>query len=84
MSSGSGGKQILVQHESGSKKGSFRYEAKSSEKHPLFATVYLMREGARKLLGIKDLDDVEEIEISVRAVSKSKKDASDEEDEEDD
>lgn len=73
------GKQILVQHEDGAKKHSFRYEAKSSDKHPLFASVYLMRDAAKKLLGVKNLDDVEEIEITVRAVGSKKDEDEDEE-----
>jgi hypothetical protein len=75
------GKQILVQNENGAKKHSFRFDCKSSDKDNkkgLFQSVYLMRDAAKKLLGIKNLDDVEEIEITVRAVGKSK-DASDEE-----
>ena len=77
------GKQILAQYST--HKGSVRFDKKSKEDHPLFASVYLMRDAAKKFLGVKDLDKTDEIEITVRVVSgKSKKDASDEEDEEDD
>jgi hypothetical protein len=50
------------------KKHSVQFKQKKSDKTPLFSSLYLMREGAAKLLGIKALDEVEEIEITVRVV----------------
>ena len=48
------------------KKGSVLFE--SSEPDSMFQAVYLMRSGAKKSLGIDDLDKVQEIEITVKAV----------------
>lgn len=56
--------QVLVQ--SKPVKHSVQFKAKDGEKKPLFTSVYFMREGAEKYLGVKDLDEVEEIEITVR------------------
>lgn len=66
------GKQILVQNSP--KKGSVRFDAKSSDKHPLFQNLYLMRDSAKKLLGISDLDSADQIEVSVRVVGTGKHD----------
>lgn len=63
-------KQILVNLDP--KKGSVRFQAKESDKHPLFTTLYLMRDAAKKYLGISDLDKAEEIEVTVRVVKSSK------------
>lgn len=49
-------------------KHSVQFKNRKSDSAPLFTSVYLMREGAAKLLGVKDLDEVEEIEITVRVV----------------
>jgi len=49
-------------------KHSVQFKASSKDKHPLFSSLYLMREGAKELLGVKALDEVEEIEITVRIV----------------
>ena len=49
-------------------KHSVQFKQKKSEKYPLFSSGYLMREGAAHQLGVKDLDDVEEIEVTVRIV----------------
>lgn len=48
------------------KKGSVLFEAKSGEADPLFSSLYLMREGAKKQLGLTNLDDTSEIEVTVR------------------
>lgn len=69
-SNGNGGKQILVQNSP--KKHSVRFDAKDGDKHPLFSSLYMSRDGARKQLGIKDLDSASEIEVTVRVVKKGK------------
>jgi hypothetical protein len=50
------------------KKHSVQFRQAESEKTPLFSSVYLMREGAKKLLGIKNLDEITKIEITIRIV----------------
>jgi hypothetical protein len=63
-------KQILVQHSP--KKGSVRFDALFKDKHPLFSSLYLMRDAVARSLGIKNLDDVHEIEVSVKVVGNGK------------
>lgn len=62
-------------------KHSVCFKARSKDKHPLFTGVYLMREAAKKLLGVKDLDDVEEIEVTVKVSGGNSSDEEDEEEE---
>jgi hypothetical protein len=50
------------------KKHSVQFKQGKSDKNPLFSSVYLMREGAAKLLGVKTLDEVEEIEVTVKII----------------
>ena len=71
--------QILVQNSP--KKGSVRFDAKESEKYPMFQSLYLMREGVKKALGIKDLDSADQIEVTVRVVGTGKSKKSEEEEE---
>jgi len=47
------------------KKNSVLFE--SNDPNSLFQAVYLMRDGAKKHLGIDDLDKIQEIEITVKA-----------------
>ena len=49
-------------------KHSVQFKQRKSDKYPLFTSGYLMREGAAHELGVEDLDDVEEIEVTVRVV----------------
>lgn len=49
-------------------KHSVQFKQAESEKTPLVTSLYLMREGAAKLLRVKDLDKVKKIEITVRVV----------------
>jgi hypothetical protein len=48
------------------KKGSVLFE--SSESDPILSAIYLMRQGMEKNLGIKNLDDVKEIEVTVKVL----------------
>jgi hypothetical protein len=57
-------KQILKYPEP--KKHSVQFNKAESEKTPLVTSLYLMREAAAKLLGVKDLDSVRKIEITIR------------------
>ena len=47
-------------------KHSVQFKADEKDKYQLFSSVYLLRKGAEKLLGVKDLDEIESIEITVR------------------
>lgn len=51
------------------KKGSVLFEAKTGESDPMFSAIYLLRAGAKKALGIDDLDSVNEIEVTVKVKS---------------
>lgn len=59
-------KQILKYPEA--KKHSVQFNKAESEKIPLVTSLYLMREGAAKLLGVKDLDKVKKIEITIKVL----------------
>jgi hypothetical protein len=47
-------------------KPSVKFEGSKSEKYPMTNGFYLNREFAEKMLHCKDLDDVSEIEITIR------------------
>jgi hypothetical protein len=48
------------------KKNSVLFE--SGDPNSLFQSVYMMRDGAKKLLGVDDLDKVTEIEMTVKVL----------------
>lgn len=56
---------VQVLSQKAPKKGSVLFEAKTGEPNPMFSALYLMRDGAKKMLGIDNLDSVTEIEITV-------------------
>lgn len=50
------------------KKHSVLFKMDEDEKDPLFTSCYLMRNGALKKLGVKKLEDVKGIEVTVRII----------------
>ncbi len=48
------------------KKHSVQFNQGKSDKTPLVTSLYLMREAAAKMLGVKNLDEIQEIEITVK------------------
>jgi hypothetical protein len=50
------------------KKHSVKFDVEEGTKTPLITSIYIMREAAKKYLGVKDLDAVKAVEITVRIV----------------
>lgn len=49
-------------------KPSVRFDPDEDESYPMSAGIYINREWAAKKLGVKNLDKVQEIEVTVRIV----------------
>jgi hypothetical protein len=50
------------------KKHSVLFHEQSSDKDPLFKGLYLMRDAAKKLLDVENLDEVKGIKITVEVI----------------
>jgi hypothetical protein len=50
------------------KKHSVKFDVEEGTKNPIVTSIYVMREAAAKYLGVKDLDKVKGIEITIRAI----------------
>ena len=59
-----GNTAVIKMKQKAPKKGSVLFE--SNEPDSIFQAVYLMRSGAKKHLGIENLDSVQEIELTVK------------------